>query len=58
MKKTTAKIAQAGRPYTFDEGSIHQTPPTTVLRLEEIVQVVAEWSEGEKRPGGLIIAEP
>jgi lon-related putative ATP-dependent protease len=38
-------------------------PPDTLFgraaqRLEEMAQVVAEWSEGEERPGGHIITEP
>lgn len=38
-------------------------PPDSVFgraarRLEEMAEVVAQWSEGEERPGGHIIAEP
>jgi lon-related putative ATP-dependent protease len=38
-------------------------PPETVYgraaqRLEEMAQVVSEWSDGEEKPGGRIIAEP
>jgi lon-related putative ATP-dependent protease len=38
-------------------------PPDTVFgraaqRLEEMAQAVAEWSEGEEKPGGRIITEP
>ncbi|TKS59553.1 MAG: hypothetical protein EWM72_02121 [Nitrospira sp.] len=38
-------------------------PPDTVFgraaqRLEEMAQVVAQWIEGEERPGGHIITEP
>lgn len=38
-------------------------PPETVFgraaaRLEEMAQAVAEWSEGEEKPGGRIITEP
>ena len=38
-------------------------PPDTVfgraaLRLEEMAQAVAEWSEGEEKPSGHIITEP
>lgn len=46
-----------------ERGLDGEYPPDTVygraaLRLEEMAQVVAEWGEGEERPGGHIIAGP
>lgn len=46
-----------------ERGLDGEYPPETVYgraaqRLEEMAQVVAEWGEGEERPGGHIIAGP
>ena len=46
-----------------ERGIDGEYPPDTVFgraaqRLAEMAQAVAEWSEGEERPGGRIITEP
>ena len=46
-----------------ERGIDGEYPPDTVYglaaqRLEEMAQVIAEWGEGEERPGGHIITEP
>ena len=46
-----------------EQGVDGEYPPETVyglaaLRLTEMAQVIAEWGEGEEKPGGHIIMEP